>query len=129
MAIFVFSGEVKKAQVFQGSDDLKIVGTSVFYVLIFFAIMVVILGILGAITARCYNRWCSACVKIPLLVKINIVWTLGDYSGNFSWCSCWLDIIRWCKLGPIDRLDVFGECKVGYRHCKRPCFEVRAVRK
>jgi len=58
----VFSGEVKKASVFQSNDDLKIVGNAVFYILIFFGILIVILGILGAITAKCYNPWCSVCV-------------------------------------------------------------------
>jgi len=97
----VFSGEVKKAEVFQGSEDLKMIGTSVFYVLIFFAIMVVILGVLGAITARCYNRWCSACVSYE---KFNpsLVWTLGHHTRNICGGCCWTDIVRRGKLSSIN---------------------------
>jgi hypothetical protein len=97
----VFSGEVKKAEVFQGSEDLKMIGTSIFYVLIFFAIMVVILGVLGAITARCYNRWCSACVSYEKLNSC-LVWTLGNNTGNICGGCCRADIVRRCKLSSIN---------------------------
>jgi hypothetical protein len=61
---------VKKAEVFQGDDNMKLVGTSVFYVLVFLGIVSVAIGILGAITAKCYNRWCSGCVRIQLITSI-----------------------------------------------------------
>jgi hypothetical protein len=55
---------MKKSEIFQGGEDLKLIGMVVFYILVFFGIFAVVLGLLGLITAKCYNKCCSCCVSL-----------------------------------------------------------------
>lgn len=58
------SAQMKNAEVFKASDDMKTIGMAFFYVLVFLGLMAVIVGLLGAVTAKCHGRCCSCCVSI-----------------------------------------------------------------
>ena len=53
----------KNSKIFQANDQFKMAGRLFFYLLLFFGIIVVIIGALGLVTAKCHNRLCSACVR------------------------------------------------------------------
>lgn len=71
---------MKKAEIFQGSDDLKLIGTVVFYILVFFGIFATVLGLLGLITAKCYNKCCSCCYGLFVLIAALLFGTLGGFT-------------------------------------------------
>jgi Na+-transporting methylmalonyl-CoA/oxaloacetate decarboxylase gamma subunit len=54
---------MKNSEVFKASDDMQTIGMSFFYVLVFLGLLAVIIGILGAVTAKCQSKCCSYCVS------------------------------------------------------------------
>jgi len=57
----------------------------VFYILVAFGIFAVILGLLGLVTAKCYNKCCSCCVSKEDLTDFCLMNLFHSMVSGFSW--------------------------------------------
>jgi hypothetical protein len=58
------SAKVKKSEIFDTNEDFRKVGDMLSTVIIIFGIAAVVIGILGAVTAKCFKKCCHCCVSI-----------------------------------------------------------------
>lgn len=59
----MLTGQMKNNELFSSSEDMKTIGMAFFYILLFFGVLAVFMGVCGAITAKCDSRKCSYCVR------------------------------------------------------------------